>query len=498
MSTIIQNAPALLVATAIPLIFLVIIYTRDLYGTGARSTVAVCFVWGMVAYGIAFYANRGAMRELGVTFNMLTRYVAPFTEEILKALILIYLVRSTRFTYFVDGAIYGFAIGIGFAILENWFYVTTRGAALSVAIGRVISSNLVHATASALISVTFGLARFQRTRARQALYVIGGLAVALLVHGGFNHMLLSVQASGTLLYIYAGAVGFGGTGLIVWLIRRGLAEERAWIEEMLGEADRVTEGEAKVVHRLAEAAVILAPLAERFGQEKAAQIGRFLVLQARLGILRKAVEKLPDERLRADVQAQADGIQQEMEAMRREVGAYPMLFLRSIFPEENRSVWGRLEVVTADRDTEAGISPADLLVDLPVSQRRIMRVMLRKRGKASYSYIRNQLKQLPNGPHPTNEQTNAALEQLISTGLLARTASEPVLYKINLGRKAGAGDALGADIWAALDGITTGATSSGADLWAGLKAGLLERAATDQAPLWTNLAERLPETVESS
>ena len=74
--------------------------------------------------------------------------------------------RRPKFTYFVDGAIYGFAIGIGFAVFENYEYIAGSSAALNTAIGRVISTNLIHATASAIIGIAFGLARFQHTTGR--------------------------------------------------------------------------------------------------------------------------------------------------------------------------------------------------------------------------------------------------------------------------------------------------------------------------------------------
>ena len=113
------------------------------------------------------------------------QFTAPITEEILKALVLIYLVRRPKFTYFVDGAIYGFAIGIGFAVFENYEYIAGSSAALNTAIGRVISTNLIHATASAIIGIAFGLARFQRTAGR-GLLVILGFAIGMALHLGFQ------------------------------------------------------------------------------------------------------------------------------------------------------------------------------------------------------------------------------------------------------------------------------------------------------------------------
>lgn len=333
---------ALAIATIVPLVFLYLIYTLDLYGTGAFRTVALCFLWGGVAFVLAYGINTLTLNYNLVSFENFQRFSAPVIEEILKALILVYLVRRPNFTYFVDGAIYGFAAGIGFAIFENYSYILSNpGTALGIAIGRVLSTNLIHATASAIVGIALGLARFQRGGRRWLLLALG-LALAMTLHIIFNNLVTRVESS--LLLLYAATVGFSGTGAIVYAIRRGLAEEKIWIEEKLGDADRVTSQEAAAVQQLGKTQKLLAPLAERFGPQKAADIEKFLVLQARLGILRKTLDKLSnDEKMSKAVRAQMDELRQQMEAARRSVGAYCMLYLRNIFPPDSSPLWNRLE-----------------------------------------------------------------------------------------------------------------------------------------------------------
>ncbi|MDH5506382.1 MAG: PrsW family glutamic-type intramembrane protease [Anaerolineae bacterium] len=333
---------AIIIATIIPLVFLYLIYTRDLYGTGAFRYVIYCFFWGAAAYVLAAYVNTWVEGTGLVTRLQVVRYTAPVAEEILKALILIYLVRRPQFTYFVDGAIYGFAIGIGFAVFENYQYIGNFPTeALGVAISRVLSTNLMHATASAIVGIAMGLSRFQRSSGRVVLLVIG-LGIAMSLHIGFNTMTSQENVNILLVLIYAVSVGIGGMGMITLAIKRGLAEEKTWIQETLGAADRVTEEEAQVVYRLEDINQILAPLAERFGSKKAEQIERFLTIQARLGILRKTLEKLQDEKLKQDARKEMSELQQEMDIARREVGTYAMMYLRSIFPDDDDELWGQL------------------------------------------------------------------------------------------------------------------------------------------------------------
>ena len=108
---------ALFIATTVPLLFLFLIHTLDLYGTGSRRALLLSFAWGALSVFIAVATYRLLQARLAfLDEDALAFFIAPILEELVKALVLIYLIRRPTFTYFVDGAIYGFAAGIGFAV----------------------------------------------------------------------------------------------------------------------------------------------------------------------------------------------------------------------------------------------------------------------------------------------------------------------------------------------------------------------------------------------
>jgi RsiW-degrading membrane proteinase PrsW (M82 family) len=340
---------AIAVATAVPLIVLYIIYTLDLYGSGSFRNIALCFIWGGLMVMVAFVANTDLYERIG-NFDTMVRFVAPIVEEVLKAAILIYLVRRPNFTYFVDGAIYGFAVGVGFAVFENYFYLyQSQNEALGIAIGRVLSTNLMHATASGMVGSALGFARFQRFQGRAA-FLLAGLLTAMIFHMGFNNITQSDIGSGWLL-LYAAAVGFGGTGFIAWVIRRGLTEQKQWIQDSLEKIDKrvITRNEAAAVDRLADVHAILEPLEEIFGIETAERIEKFLMLQAQMGIKLKTIEKLNDEKMRENVHQEVERIRTEMESLRKQIGSHTMLSLRIIFPDATNLIQSTLESVTSSR-----------------------------------------------------------------------------------------------------------------------------------------------------
>jgi hypothetical protein len=287
--------------------------------------------------------NQGWLSRLDVI-----RYSAPIIEEILKGLILWYLVSRPRFTYFVEGAVYGFAAGIGFAIVENFQYIQAAGdAGLMLAISRVISTNLIHATTTSTLGIFLGQARFEKSWMRRILVGSAGLLIAMLIHIGFNNLVTRVDSG--LLLLYAAACGLASAGLIVFIIKRGLKTGKVWLEESLGMTDRVTSGEAAVVTRMESVDDILKPLAERFGDKKASQIKDFLTKQARLGFMRKSVERLSDERMKRGTEEEIAKLREQVDIARRSVGSYAMLYLRHTFPEDSSPMWGRLETLIQER-----------------------------------------------------------------------------------------------------------------------------------------------------
>lgn len=324
---------SLIIATVIPITALFIIYTRDLYSTGSFRYVVYCFIWGGVAFAIASLTNRFLIQNEIIDRMLVLRFVAPIEEEILKGLLLLFLVRRRQFTYFVDGAIYGFSIGIGFAVFENYEYLlyTDQGYQLMVAVVRVVSTNLMHALCSSIIGIVLGYSRFSK-RSGVIWYILGGLAAAIGIHTLFNN--IANSAFNTFLLIaFIIAFGVGGFSLLIRFIHKKLLEARGWIGESLGMVDRVTAGETSAVLDMKDLEKIIEPLAAIFGEEKAKLIEKLLLKQARLGILRKMLVKQQDETLLEQTRKEIDVTRDEMDEYRKAIGSYAMTALRGMYPE---------------------------------------------------------------------------------------------------------------------------------------------------------------------
>ncbi|MEP6655833.1 MAG: PrsW family intramembrane metalloprotease [Betaproteobacteria bacterium] len=332
-----------LVAVAIPAAFLYFLHWLDLYGSDRPRIVVLCVAWGAVAFLLSFLANRFVIDVLGFSRAFVGTRTAPFVEEMLKSLVLFYLVRQARLTYFLDGAIYGFASGIGFAIIENLRYTQLFPEnPFALVIVRDFSSALAHGTATAMTGIALGGFMPSARGSRGVRHVLLGLAAAMTLHYLWNNLAFySTLGRIVTEWIFVG-VGLAGVALIASAILWGLRRERFQLLESLDMKVGVSEEEASVVQHMGDLNRLLAPIEQRFGKLKRKHVAEFLHLEAQLGLAQQRAATTTDATLRAELAAQVAGIEERLNQERRNVGVYVMLYVRSIFPATRWSLWARL------------------------------------------------------------------------------------------------------------------------------------------------------------
>jgi RsiW-degrading membrane proteinase PrsW (M82 family) len=139
----------------------------------------------IVAVG-CYALNTGMMSVLGRYADLWPRFGAPVLEEVAKALCIFFLLRTNRIGFMVDGAISGFAIGAGFAVIENLTYLPDLLAAgfLPAAV-RGFGTAMMHGGTTAI----FGLVSVNRAeiagKARAPVF-LPGLALAIFIHVLYN------------------------------------------------------------------------------------------------------------------------------------------------------------------------------------------------------------------------------------------------------------------------------------------------------------------------
>jgi RsiW-degrading membrane proteinase PrsW (M82 family) len=116
-----------------------------------RETVGLLILGGLAA--IAAYPLSGVFLDtLPIGFNYYSRFVAPWIEEVLKAFVILSLFFFNRIGLKLDAVIMGFAVGAGFSVVENLFYLLRfLDLSPSVWMVRGIGTAIMHGTTGAVM-----------------------------------------------------------------------------------------------------------------------------------------------------------------------------------------------------------------------------------------------------------------------------------------------------------------------------------------------------------
>ena len=168
-------------------IFLIVLLYMDSYKLVGFRTILWVILIGALLPVAGYWINGYAIGLLGWDFSSYSRYAAPVIEEGLKACVMIYLFRSNRIGFLVDSAILGFAVGAGFGVVENFYYLDMASDAhIAVWVVRGFGTAIMHGGTMALFGVLAQTLSERQMKINPLLYV-PGFIVAITIHSVFNH-----------------------------------------------------------------------------------------------------------------------------------------------------------------------------------------------------------------------------------------------------------------------------------------------------------------------
>jgi len=181
---------AQLIASVLPvLVFLFALQLIDTYKLLTLARVLRAMAVGCLVAAICYGVNTAIYAAGLVTPSLWARSGAPVIEEVGKALYVAWLLRSNRVAFLVDTAISGFAVGAGFAVLENLTYIPDLSPAGVIASAvRGLGTAMMHGGATAIFGTIS--ANWSEIRgSRSPLIYLPGLAVAIAIHELYNQPL---------------------------------------------------------------------------------------------------------------------------------------------------------------------------------------------------------------------------------------------------------------------------------------------------------------------
>lgn len=181
-----------------------------------RKLIALAFLAGMVTVAVVIPIQKFVAPYLVTQTLIFTAWSA--IEEIMKYVAArVTVLRRREDDEPIDPVIYMVTVALGFAAVENTLFLLSplAGGTLlqTVLTGnlRFVGATLLHVLSSAAIGVMLALAFYKPKRVKR-LYALGGVILAILLHGTFNFLILNTPEENLLR-----TFGYVWIGLIVLL-----------------------------------------------------------------------------------------------------------------------------------------------------------------------------------------------------------------------------------------------------------------------------------------
>jgi RsiW-degrading membrane proteinase PrsW (M82 family) len=314
------------------LIFLVALLYLDSYKLVSLKTV----LWVIVAGGLctiaALYLNGWILAESGLELKSYSRYVAPLVEESLKALVMVFLFRSSRIGFLVDAAIMGFAVGAGFALLENFYYLQTHSSAnMGVWVVRGFGTAIMHGGATAIFGV-MSQTLTERSMKINPVYYLPGLLAASLLHSMFNHFLVSpiIETLAVLLVL---------PPVLYFVFRRSASAMHDWLEidldadmDLIGMINSGEFSESKIGRFLDD-------LRTRFDGPIVVDMLCYLRIYTELAIRAKGMLLMRENGLEVPVGERTRANFEELHYLEKSIGKTGCLVMKPFLQMERKDLW---------------------------------------------------------------------------------------------------------------------------------------------------------------
>jgi protease PrsW len=315
------------------LLFLAGLVQLDGYRLVRMRMMIALLMTGAVAAGLSYFLNNLAFAHFHGSFVTYSRYVSPWIEESLKAALLVFLIRTRRVGLPVDAGIAGFAIGTGFAVIENLYYLAARPhTVLAVQVIRGFGTAIMHGGTAAILAMISNTL-YERRPSGGLHLLLPGLFAAVALHTGYNYLLVrpALATLATLLVL----------PFVIYLVfdhsERIL---RTWIEVDLESDVKRLEAISTGTFLDSPSGRYLQALRDRFKGEQLADMLCYLRVHGELAVRAKGLLLLRETGMpEPPLDGETRGRLTELGQLERAIGKTGMLALRPLMMATGKEVW---------------------------------------------------------------------------------------------------------------------------------------------------------------
>jgi RsiW-degrading membrane proteinase PrsW (M82 family) len=313
-------------------LFLGALVLLDSYKLIPMRAILVAVAAGTAAAGIAYLVNARVQPMVALRPGQYSVLVAPLVEESLKAVYIVWLFSRRKVGFVVDAATYGFAVGTGFAFIENvWSLQANPDATIWSWMVRGFGTALMHGGTTSIFAM---ISRTLHNRAKEfrPLLMLPGLGAAIVLHSLYNQFLVApLLATGLIVLVFPYVTMF--------LFHHSERETRGWLGTGFD-----TDQELLRVMRAGEMSdtpvgLYLKSLRTSFPPEIIVDMMCLLRLRAELGIRAKGILLMREAGFEADPDPSLPSKLEEMRYLERSIGRTGMRALKPFVHTSTQDLW---------------------------------------------------------------------------------------------------------------------------------------------------------------
>jgi RsiW-degrading membrane proteinase PrsW (M82 family) len=329
-----QAGDALRIALALlpVLLYLVALKALDSYKLVSSRTVLISIAAGGAAAALCFAINTFVFQHFPAGQDQYARFGAPVVEEFAKAVYWIFLIDTTGVAFMADAAICGFAIGAGFALVENISYLhLLHDKGIGIWILRGVGTAIMHGGVAALGATISAYLLDSRHWPRWRIFV-PGLLTAIAIHALFNQSLSYPIAS-----MVAAVVGLPLIfSVVFYLSEKSL---RRWLGGKMDRDIEILNMIGSAEFQQTRVGSYLMSLQEAFPPELRGDMLSLLHLTTELSVRAKGDLLLREAGLEVVPDPELESMFAELRYLEKNIGPTGMLAVRPLLSQTPRDLW---------------------------------------------------------------------------------------------------------------------------------------------------------------
>lgn len=293
--------------------------------------ISICFgfISAIFAFTLAnlFYFEFNRLRIL--SYNI---HLAPFIEESFKCSLLVFLIYKNKIGFMIDGAIYGFAIGTGFALIENFYFIELlKDTSISTWLVRGFGTAVMHGGTCAIFStIVIGFISLRENIKIE--YFLPAIFVSTIIHSFYNNFFISPILSTIIIVIL---IPF----ILIVIFSYNEKTLQKWLEIEF-------DSEAKLLYMInkgqfseTKSGKYLVSIKDKFNQETCLDIFCYLKIYLELSLRAKANIMLSEANLPHQIYKDTDEKLKEFNLLTKNIGKTAIMSISPILRIKPKDIW---------------------------------------------------------------------------------------------------------------------------------------------------------------